>query len=293
MTADPGARVWHPLGAVAPGALAPARDLLHHGVQWPSRFARRLLEPRPDDSHSNLGWDHGLGGLVSHDMSTDAGALRVGLRFADLTLVATVDGADLDNFPLQDRSQSDVAVWSSGILERVGVTGEGLIAPLPYDLPDHPVARGVSYDISGEGAALGELAHWYANVAGLLEEVRALTSDADPGPSPVRCWPHHFDIATLVSLEAGDPEEVRAIGVGLAPGDEAIPQPYLYVNPWPAPDASALPPLPAPGRWQTDGFVGAVATADDILACSDPQTALRDFLRVAVERQRALLFGSP
>jgi hypothetical protein len=35
---------WSELGAVAPGALEPARLLAHHGVQWVSRAARANLK---------------------------------------------------------------------------------------------------------------------------------------------------------------------------------------------------------------------------------------------------------
>ena len=58
-----------------------------------------------------------------------------------------------------------------------------------------------------------------------------LPKDLRPGPSPVRCWPHHFDIATCVALESGDPERERGIGTGLSPGDGTYGQPYFHVNP--------------------------------------------------------------
>jgi hypothetical protein len=44
----------------------------------------------------------------------------------------------------------------------------------------------------------GELAHWFGNSAAVLTELRSRT-----GSSEVRCWPHHFDIATLVYHGAG------------------------------------------------------------------------------------------
>ena len=68
------------------------------------------------------------------------------------------------------------------------------------------------------------------------------------------CWPHHFDIATLVKLEDGQPANARSIGVGVSPGDEYYAQPYVYVSPWPRFDAGKLPdlppyhPKPAPSR---------------------------------------------
>ncbi len=43
-------------------------------------------------------------------------------------------------------------------------------------------------------------------------------------PSAPKLWPEHFDYAIDAGL-------VRA-NYGFSPGDEAIPEPYLYVGPW-------------------------------------------------------------
>ncbi len=280
---------WRPVGDVTSADLAAARDLAHIAAQWPSRFARHLMARRPDDSHSNLGWDHELRGFVSHDMGSSSGKLRVGLRVSDLTLVATLADTNLAPMPLAGRTEADVAAWSAEVLDAIDEPVGDIAGPMPYDLPIHPVLDGGRYEPDGLTAALQDLSNWYGNAALLLEEVALAAADLEPGPSPVRCWPHHFDIATLVSLETGDPEHARAIGVGFAPGDPTIPEPYFYVNPWPVIEVSALGPLPEPGRWQTDGFVGAVATSGAISGLLDPAGSLRNFLSTAFERERAAL----
>jgi hypothetical protein len=73
--------------------------------------------------------------------------------------------------------------------------------------------------------------------------------------SPVRCWPHHFDIALLLPLP-GD----RSIGVGFLGGDANIPEPYWYAYASPMPEKT-LPPLSV-GRWYSDAWVGAILTGD-------------------------------
>ncbi len=69
----------------------------------------------------------------------------------------------------------------------------------------------------------------------------------EPDPSAVRCWPHHFNIATYVFLETGNPETARGVGVGMSPGDEGYGERYFYINGWPHLDASKLPDAIAPG----------------------------------------------
>lgn len=95
--------------------------------------------------------------------------------------------------------------------------------------------------------------------------------------SPVRCWPHHFDIATLHMLGDG-----KTIGIGLSPGDDSIRDPYWYVNLWPYPHPSRLQPLQF-GMWFTEGWTGAEMPASKGPACAEA------FVREATEHCRILL----
>jgi hypothetical protein len=102
--------------------------------------------------------------------------------------------------------------------------------------------------------------------------------------SSVRCWPHHFDLATLITVTAAKEtaESIRSVGVGLSPGDEHYGEPYFYVTPWPYPDPKKLPPLPEIGRWHTKNFTAAVLPAHQILAAAGRQTETEQFLAEAV-----------
>ena len=150
---------------------------------------------------------------------------------------------------------------------------------LPYDMPPHPIADGGAYGDGLEDGALEELARWFACGDLLLNNVR----DANQG-SDVCCWPHHFDIATLISLDEDSGEDARSVGVGLSLGDENYAEPYIYVSPWPYPENSDLPELGA-GHWHTDGFTAAILTSADIVAGADPDAFAAD----AVSACRALL----
>jgi hypothetical protein len=110
-----------------------------------------------------------------------------------------------------------------------------------------------------------------------------------PGPGPVCCWPHHFDIAMVVQLAAEQAESAPSIGVGLSPGDESYAQPYWYVSPWPKPDAAALPQAPVPGHWHTQAFTALVATGADIVKLEDRRRDTSAFVTRAIAMSRALL----
>ena len=134
---------------------------------------------------------------------------------------------------------------------------------------------------AAEAPRLAALSVWFAAAAEALGELRQSYRRYTPGPSPVRCWPHHFDIATLVALEEG--HAARSIGIGVSPGDDYYAQPYLYLSPYPKPDTEDLPQLPPGGRWHTKDFFGAVATATDILALPEPRTGLIRIVEAAFE----------
>jgi hypothetical protein len=271
---------WSTLRDPAPATLASARALAHRAVQWPTRAARANLDPKPEDSHTSLAWDPGATALVSHPLP---GGVRVGLRVASLELLF-VRGVP-EAFPLAGRTGAQADAWLDARLAQAGLAPASTVA-LPYEVPAAPLARAAA-----EAPRLAALARWFAAAAELLEAKRVAYQRFRPGPSAVRCWPHHFDIAILVGLEEGHAESARAIGIGVSPGDEYYPEPYAYVSPYPRPDSSALPALPQGGRWHTRDFFGAVATAGDLLALPDPRAGLSAIIDAAFETGLRRLHG--
>ena len=275
---------WAMLGIRSPTTLVKARILAHHAVQWPTRAARANLEALPDDSHSSLTWDGERCALFSQALPAGDASVRVGLRMAGLALIMMRGDIVLDTYELAGRRDSMVGVWLDSGLRALGLKPASS-ATLPYTIPFNAVARGSVYSFSGESAAFDELAQWLSAAADLLEGVGHGCSSASPGA--VRCWPHHFDIATVVTADAAAGETAQSIGIGVSLGDHYYAQPYVYVSPKPAPEVSRLPALPPPGQWHTHGFVGAVATGDGILALADRRTETFAFVSGACESSGA------
>jgi hypothetical protein len=274
---------WFKLGGrTPPTTLVEARLLAHHALQWLARTARANLKAAGDDSHSSAEWDAGLAALVSRPMPTGSGEIRIGLRMTGFALIVLRRGAVLDAFQLDRKTDAEAGAWMDSKLQGVGLRPAKAVS-LPYAMPDHPVGRGAAYDCSSAGRELGEIARWFAGSAELLEEFRARHRALHPGPTPLRCWPHHFDIATLVQLEEGARESAKSVRVGMSPGDENYAQPYFYISPWPRIDDARLPPLPPPGHWHTQGFLGAVTTGDEILALKNRGLELMGFVDAAFE----------
>jgi hypothetical protein len=273
---------WSTLGGRAPAALVKARTLAHHAVQWPARAARANLEAVADDSHSSLTWDGARRALFSRPLAAAGAEVRVGLRLAGLALIVMRNDLVLDTYELAGRRDSMVAVWLDSALRALGLKAASGVT-LPYTIPFHVVARGSPYSFSGESESFGELVRWFDAAADLLDEMRMDFAGTLPEPGATMCWPHHFDVAMLVSPHAQADGTARPIGIGFSPGDHDYAQPYVYVSPLPHPDAAGLPALPPPGHWHTHGFVGAVATGEAILALDDRRAGVCAFVRAACE----------
>lgn len=281
------AKDWRPVGTADLRALREARVQAHYALQWLARTARAYIPARPDDSHTNLGWSEGLDGFTTHPLPDGT---RLGLSISLLTLTL-VDANNRRPTPLSlpGRTDGDARAWLGESIQAIGLDPAALDAPSPWEMPAHPIATGGTYDAASLADARNALAAWFANADRSLNRIGDGAVAKGLTATPVRCWPHHFDIATLMLLEGGDPEHARSVNAGLSPGDGSYDEPYFYVSPWPYPGAGKLPPLPAPGHWHTQGFLAAVAPASRIVAATDRQRAAEAFLHAAVAAAIAAL----
>jgi hypothetical protein len=273
---------WRPLKGVDFTRLQDARLQAHHAAQWLARSAFAFVSPNPDDSHSNLGWEEAFNGFATHKLQ----GARIGLKLFPFSL-AILDGKDLPPtrvLNLDGHKEADLRAWLGEELGSLGLDARALDKRPPYKIPPHKIANGSPFSVGGIDDIMRELAAWFSNanrsVGRIAEEMRKNKFQV----SSVRCWPHHFDLAALITVAdaKGTVESGRSVGVGLSPGDEHYNEPYFYVTPWPYPSPSQLPPLPEIGRWHTQGFTAAVVPAHRILATSGRQTETEQFLAEAV-----------
>jgi hypothetical protein len=275
-------RPWRKLGSVDPLQLKEVRLQVHWAAQLASSFADDGLERLPDDSQSNLGWQDDLEVLRARQR---ADGLAAGLRPVDLTLlVFDASGKVADALPLAGRTLDEGLSWLGELT--ASPSGGAPIQLRGHSMPNHPTASGSPFVLQPE-PAYSELARWFANGNAALE----VLASSQPGWAEVRCWPHHFDLGTLVSIEASnDPSSGRSIGVGMSPGDDSYAEPYFYVNPYGLQSTpSALPALPPAAHWHTTRWFGAVLTGSALLESDDPEANLAAFLDSAVAVMRGLV----
>lgn len=260
-----------------------ARLQAHYAAQWLGRAGGAFVPPAPDYSHTSMNWESGIVGFATNEFD----GLRLGLAVPDLALVLLRGtGQQLASYALNGRTNQDVRRWLGAELGARGIDAGRIDRVTPYEIPRHAIASGGAYRREGIDGELRRLAEWSGAAHAALQDVRQL--NARLAPSPVRCWPHHFDLATLISLDEARGEEGRSVNAGWSPGDEHFDEPYYYVSPYPYPEAAKLPPLSS-GRWHTQDFTAAILSVGDIEKSGSGEKISRSFLNEAIERSRAAL----
>ncbi len=277
---------WVELGALEPVDLVDAALELHWAVQLIAAAGQTFAEPAEDDSHRAMVWEPTLRAFVGAPFAGPY-PLRVGIRPADLTLVVLDrTDADIADLPLPGRSLDEAHEWL-GLAAATYFGGAPPVLERPrYDMPTHPIQHGARFStaIARERSVLAALYGSAARLIGRFARGRAEASE-------VRCWPHHFDIATLLTLEQDESgKATKTVGVGLAPGGDELAHWYWYFTPWPAPAEDRLPAL-SRGAWHAEGWTGAVLAGDVVvsLPAGRREQEVESFVRSAVTAARTSL----
>ena len=273
--------MWQPVRPEDAAKLTDSRLQVHHAAQFGAAAGISFLQHLPNDSHTNLEWVPALGGLFSRVIPART-AFRIGVRPVKLALlIVTEENRPLAEYLLHGRTITEARDWIRSHLTVLGADGSRYTLTRHYEIPRHDVAIGESFDAS-EASSFEQLSKWLANGAAILGSLTRTGVVA----SEVRCWPHHFDIGTLIQVAPR-----RTIGVGMEPGDEYYDEPYFYVNmnPQPAASRTRSRPLWGSGTWHTNEWVGAVLRGSRLGAASSQERHTREFLDSAVSACRTLL----
>lgn len=254
-------------------SLGAARRAAHVACQVPAAFGASRLPDAGDHQHTNLGWDGRSGALLGRDVA----GLRAGVQLAPLRWVLVdARGRQVAAMPAAGAGLDDGLAW----LRRAAVAAGGEDAPIALGGWPRPSPDAGGAVPNADADALDQLGRWFGMADAVIGRLRA----AEPTASEVRVWPHHFDLATLITLDAGPSDgETRTLGVGLSPGDDAIDEPYVSVSPWPYPAARTGPALRL-GSWWTDGWFGATLRGSEL--GDRPDLRMASFIAEAVEACR-------
>jgi hypothetical protein len=260
--------------------LAAARIQLHYAIQPLAAISNALA----DSSNKGLFWDDQLG--FTTRAITSIKSYRVALDPIALTLEFVTDRDQVISvFALSDRTLTEAFDWMKAIVNGLGGLAD-LITPISYppnDFPDSDLARGATFQLLN---LTSDLAEYYASADRILQNIVQQETMA----SDVRIWPHHFDIATLISISDEINGQEKSVGIGLSSGDGSYNEPYWYVTPYPYPkDHSNLPILDGDGIWHTEGWVGAILTASQFGEPNASVDRVNAFVNSAIAACKKLL----
>ena len=223
---------WENRKGVALQPLEDARKALHQAVQLVGAVPRRLLPVDPTDVTASLPWNSERKAFQSISVPED-GDVQVGLNIADFELFVVKGSQKEAGLSLVGKSVLEALDWLKTSLGNLGLDSGALNLELPYAIDTYDY----SLPLQAKAEALEEYALLYDHIYQELVRIK----ETSPKTYDIRCWPHHFDLATLIPLATNDKGEVtQSTGIGLSPGDEGIPEPYVYVNIWPNVELSGL-----------------------------------------------------
>ncbi|MBW4621495.1 MAG: hypothetical protein KME17_19310 [Cyanosarcina radialis HA8281-LM2] len=275
---------WQIVPNIKPQDLTESRLQLHYAIQFIAAVGSALAEPLPDYSHTSLEWHPDLEMFVGAPIRAEK-PFRVALDPVHLiSQILDKQGEAIASYPLHQQTLAAGLEWHKQQISQLGADASNIafLTYPPDDFPDHPIARGTAFDASQAASDREELQRYYANTHQLLQAIVATTEDA----SPIHTWPHHFDMATLISLPGQKNGEPMTIGIGMSPGDRSYGEPYWYVSPYPYPNTGNLPPLEGNGFWHTQHWVGAVLTASRLTPDLAARSQVKAFLDSALQASK-------
>lgn len=249
---------WETLQNVSLSQLEMNRGLLHQAIQIVGAVPRSLLPEDPTDGSASLNWDSSRKTLVADPIEINGNKTYVGLGLSNAILFIKTE-KEIETFDLNGHSTIDGLNWVKSELNKLGYDSEKVTLKLPYEIPAYDSAKNLNFDSQG----IEEIARLYNNIHILLHPLTQKWASA----FDVKCWPHHFDIATLIPIEEdAKGEVVKSIGIGLSPGDEGTNEPYIYINAWPNIPFDKLEKVQlSMGCWNKEGWSGAKLVYSQIL----------------------------
>jgi len=263
---------------ISPNNLVEAREQLHQAVQLVAAFARSYSAPAEDDHYASLSWvDGGLQTILVNGEQS----MRCKLEFEQFEIrFLNEAGAPDSVFALDNITEQEIIIKIREFLVTNGFDITSYSLKLPYEISDY--SDEVKFKFLKEECIA--LAGYFDLASKLLIEV----SDENLNASEILCWPHHFDIATLITMsDQGNPETANSIGVGLSPGDNHYSEPYFYISPWPHPDSYEDLPKLSIGHWHTENFFSAILTATEFLKFENTIEQSKNFIDEAIKLSRS------
>lgn len=225
----------------------------HLASQYLATVGKSFLEPKSDDSHTNVGFYELDNTLRTWDLDSEGTYLA--FNYNDFSLEWISNGKK-DILALNGKSHSKIIPWISQM-----AAASNLDKPYTYDL-HYDLPYSIDNNFTFQFPNPEELKQ-LVSLRTVAQNALKSFLDKENLASDIRIWPHHFDTGAFVVLNDGTG---KSIGLGMAIPDSMIDGHYFYISGYHGHDGldvSTFKDL-TQGEWKNDGFKGGVLRASNI-----------------------------
>jgi hypothetical protein len=225
-------------------------EQIHFACQYLAAAGKSLLEPKADDSHTNVRFNRSENTFETWELGPEG--IKLGLDLNDFSLKWAKNELRL---PLNGKKHSEVLDWLKTSSKKLNFSNHYSF-DLHYDLPFH-WSDGYSFNVDVEVLNQEIRLRTFANkILETFLKVQNLTSD-------IRIWPHHFDTGAFVVL---DENTEKSIGLGMAIPDTLMKDHYFYLSGYNGHDSIETTDFKtlSLGEWKNNGFKGAIFSTSKV-----------------------------
>ncbi len=191
-------------------------EQIHLAAQYLAAAGISFLDKKEDDSHTNLGWEVDTNRLTTHSFGNDNN--QVGLNFLSANLEWLINGKAESTINLQTSTHLEILNWLNSQVQKHNID-RAYHYDFHYELPYPSISEDYKFQIDNKESKVyaEELNHAQVSFESFLSENNL--------KSPIRVWPHHFDMGVYTQLdETGN----TFLAAGLAIPDTLVDGLYYY-----------------------------------------------------------------
>ena len=255
---------WPQLDIIDLQYIKPVTHQLHQVVQLISALGKQYAPNCKDDSHTNMGWDIDQEWMIGISLS-EAQHTQLAIHPVSMRLIFLQSDQIIAETSFLNKTQEECLKWIKSVFQNHGIPVQQLTIDIHYDLPDHPVANGGTYEMLPLRGYRG-----FSKLKSIGKMALTVVTNQFPQASSTCIWPHHFDLGTYIPLAQNEAGEVtKSITTGMAIADQYSSSPYLYLNPWDSNDhlhTTPFPTITGPAFWHQKDFISAFLKVEDLLS---------------------------
>lgn len=223
----------------------------HRVAQYLATMSKSFLEPKADDSHTNLGWKDNA--LHTHPLTNDNDVFS--FDYESFSLIWSSNSSVKQKLLLDGKTHIEIMNWLNEVSSNENYKYD-LHYELPYELPYEQITDKYIFN-----KPKAELIIQLINNRNLVQNALQNVLKFHRQDVPIRIWPHHFDSGSFITVSTD-----VGIGLGMAVPDSIIDNFYLYVSGYKGHNAISLSDF-APlkyGRYYDKGWKGFAFSVSEL-----------------------------